>query len=66
MLLDNIQLEGTVIFYLGLSFDFMKKKTGRFSLFFLTKFSTFHKTKTKTYIKNLRHGSLHMNVIYMY
>ena len=41
------------------------KKMGRFSYFFQTKFSTFDKTKTKTYIKNLRHSSLHMNVVYM-
>ena len=32
--------------------------------FFHTYFSKFHKTKTRTYIKNLRHGSLHLSVIY--
>ena len=34
----NIHLEGTMsqIFYLGLTFDFMLKKTGRFSRFFQT------------------------------
>ena len=26
----------------------------------------FHKIKTKTYIKNLRHGSLYMTLMYMY
>ena len=53
------------MFYLGFSLDFMKK-TGRFSSFFQTKFSTFNKIKTKTYIKNLRHYSVHMSVIYGY
>ena len=48
----------------GRSFD--EKKTGIFSCFFLIKFSTFHKIKTKAYIKTLRHISLHMNVIYKY
>ena len=32
--------------------------------FFHTYFSTFHKTKTRTNIKNLRHESLHLSVIY--
>ena len=53
------------IFDLGISLDFMIK-TGRFSYFFQTKFSTFDKIKTKTYIKNLRHSSLHMSIIYGY
>ena len=61
----NTYMEGTVsqIFYLSLGFHFMLKKTGRFGLFFLTLFSTFHKRKTRTYITILRHGSLYLNVI---
>ena len=48
-------MQGTVsqIFYLGLSFYFIKCR----------KFCLKHKIKTKPLIKNLRHGSLHMNVI---
>ena len=45
------------IFYLGSSFYFMTKK-GNFWCFFETFFSKFHKTKTRAYTKNLRHGSL--------
>ena len=43
---------------------FLSKKTGRFSLFFHDYFSRFHKIKTRTYIQNLRHYSLHANVLY--
>ena len=34
--------------------------------FFHYYFSRFHKIKTRAYIKNLRHGSLYTNVLYMY
>ena len=39
---------------------------GRFSYFFHNYFSRFHKIKTKAYIQNLRHGSLHTSVFYEY
>ena len=54
----KVLLEGTVsqIFYLGLSFYFIKI-TGNFLLFFKTVFSRLHKIKTGTYITNLRHCS---------
>ena len=41
---------------------FLCQKTGRFLLFFYNYFSRFHKIKSRTYIKNMRHGSLQMNV----
>ena len=50
---------------IGPSFDFMSKN-GKILIFFHDYFSRFHKIKTRTYIKNLRHGSLHMNVFYKY
>ena len=45
---------------------FLCQKTGRFSLFFHDYFSRIHKIKTRTYINNLRQGSLHINVFYKY
>ena len=48
-------------FNIGPSFVFI-----RFLPFFHYYFSRFHKIKTRTYIKNLRHGSLQINVFYMY
>ena len=52
----NIHLEGTV------SQNFKI----RFLLFFHNYFSRFHKKKSRTCIKNLRHGSLQMNVLCRY
>ena len=52
-------------FDIGPSFIFMSKM-GRFLLFFHDYFSRFHKIKTKTYIMNLRHRSLQMNVFHGY
>ena len=62
----NIALEGTVssFFYLGPSF-ILFEKSGNFYSIFKTFFSKFHKTKTKTYIENLRQGSLHPDLKYM-
>ena len=51
-------------FDLGISFDFYNKKQEDLVDFFLIKFSTFHEIKNKGYFINLRHGSLHINVIY--
>ena len=45
---------------------FLCQKTGRFLSFFHNYFSRFHKIKCRTYIKNLRHGSLEMNVLCTY
>ena len=45
---------------------FLCQKTGRFLLFFHNYFSRFDKIKSRTYIKNLEHGSLQMNVNCMY
>ena len=45
---------------------FLCQKTGRFLLIFHNYFSRFHKIKSRTYIKNLRHGSLQMNVLCRY
>ena len=42
------------------------KKTGNFFVIFLNIFSTFHKKRMRTCIKNLRHRSLHNNVFSMY
>ena len=42
------------------------KKTGNFFVIFLNIFSTFHKKLMRTFIKNLRHISLHNNVFSMY
>ena len=63
----NIHLEGTVSqnFEIGLSF-FLCKKTGRFLLFFHNYFFRFHLKKSRTYIENLRHSSLQMNVLCRY
>ena len=41
-------------------------KNGKLLCSFLYYFSRFHKTKTRPYIKNLRHSSLDQNVGYMY
>ena len=63
----NIALEGTVSHFsdLGPSF-YLCEKTGNFySIFKTIFFSKYHKTKTKTYIKNRRHGSLHPDLKYM-
>ena len=56
----NISMEGTVsqIFNLGFSLDLITK-TGNFLTFFQNTYSTFHKVKSRTEIKNLRHGFLH-------
>ena len=57
----KVLLEGSVsqIFNVGPSF-FLCQKTGNFLSFFAKQFSTFHKIKTRTYIRNLRHASLHL------
>ena len=64
MPVGNTLMEGTVsqIFHLGLCFHFMLKN-GKIWVIFSNFISTFHKTKIRTYIKNLRHGSLYLNVI---
>ena len=61
----NIHLKGTMSqnFKIGPSFLFMSKNGKIFLLFFHNYFSRFHKIKSRTYIKNLRHGSLQMNVL---
>ena len=41
---------------------FLCKKTGNFFMFFKEKFSTFHKIKTITFIKNLRHRFLRIYI----
>ena len=60
----NINLEGTVSqnLKIGLSLLFMSKN-GKNFIIFHNYFSRFHKNKFKTYIKNLRHGSLQTNVL---
>ena len=57
---ENIHLEVTVSqnFDICLSFSFMTKNGKIFSIF--------HKIKTRTYFKILRHGSLQINVFYRY
>ena len=40
------------------------QNTGRFLYFFQDYFSRFHKMKTRAYIRNMRHRSLHTNVFY--
>ena len=59
---DIIQIEGTVsqICYMWPSFYFMIKNGKLFVIVFLT--VIFHKIRIKTYIKILRHRSLHMHV----
>ena len=52
-------------FKIGLSF-FLCQKNGKFLLFFHNYFSRFHKIKSRTYIKNLRHYSLQLNVLCRY
>ena len=42
------------------------KKTGNFFVIFRNIFSTFHKKRMRTCIKDLRHSSLHSNVFSMY
>ena len=46
--------------------DFASQWNIGFSYFFQRYFSTFDKIKTKMYIKNLRHFTLHMSLIYRY
>ena len=53
------------ILYIGPSFIFMSKN-GKIFIICNDYFSRYHKIKTRTYIKNLRHGSLQMNVFYGY
>ena len=53
------------IFKICLSFLFMSKN-GKILIIFHNYFSRFHKIKSRTYIKNLRHGSLQMNVLCRY
>ena len=65
--IENILMQGTVSqnFYLGLSFNFMTKKRVTFVIFCYFQnyqFSTCHKTKTRAYIKTLRHGVLLMGL----
>ena len=48
---------------IGLSFIFISKN-GKIFVIFYSFFSTFHKIKTRTYINNLRHGSLQVGVFY--
>ena len=57
-------IEGTVsqIFHLGLSFCFMKSRKLSFKLNKSYPF-LLNKIKTKALIKNLRHDSLHVNVL---
>ena len=52
-------------FYLGLGFNFMTKN-GKLLCCFFYYFSRFYQTKTRPYIKNLRHSSLDGNVGYTY
>ena len=52
-------------FYIGPSFDLMTKN-GKILMIFSLLFSRFHKIKTRAYLKNLRHASLHINVFYEY
>ena len=54
--------EGSVLFYLGLSFYLIQKK-GNFLYFFSLSISTFDKIKTKTYINILRHTSLKLHLM---
>ena len=63
----NIHLEGTMSqnVKIGLSL-LLCQKTGRILLFFHNYFSRFHKIESRTYIKNLRYSSLHMNVLCRY
>ena len=63
---DNINLEGTVSqnVDVGASYFFYLKKREDFLFFFHDYFSRFHQIKTRTYIQNLRHSSLHLNVLY--
>ena len=58
----NTQMEETVsqIFDIGPSFYFMIKNGKLLVIFFLTFILHFHKMRTKTYIKILRHRSLHI------
>ena len=58
----NIHSKGTLSqnFKIGPSFLLMSKK---FLLFLHSYFSRFHKIKSRTYIENLRHSSLQMNVL---
>ena len=64
----NIHVEGTVsqIFFPYHSFYFMSKNGQLFILFLNIFFLHFIKKRTRTYIKNLRHISLHSNVFNTY
>ena len=53
------------IFLLVLVF-ILCEKTGNFLVIILNIFSTFYKKRMRTFMKNLRHGSLHSNVLSMY
>ena len=46
--------------------SFFMSKNGKIFIIFFFFFSRFHKIKSGTYIKNLRHGSLQMNVLCRY
>ena len=48
---------------IGPSFIFIPKKREDFDHFFHDYFSSFHKTKTRNYIKTRRHCSLKMTVL---
>ena len=50
---------------LNIGCSFMSKN-GKIFVIFHDYFSTFHKIKTRTLIKDLRHGSLHINVFFKY
>ena len=54
------------IFVLGLSFNFMSKNRQLYDYLFEYFFSKFDKKRTRTYIDNLRHSSLHSNVLNLY
>ena len=60
--IDNIHMEGTLSQILDVvsRFDFITKNGKLFFIFFFIIYSSFHKMRTKTYIKILRHFSLHI------
>ena len=64
----NVHLEGTVSqnFKIGFSFSFMSKNGKIFKKKIHNYISRFHRIKSRTYIKNLRYGSLQMNVLCRY
>ena len=59
---DNIHMKGRVsqIIDTGPRFDFITKKGETCCYFFLGIYSSFHKMRTKIYIKILRHLPLHI------